>query len=76
MMKHLGHEFDFNKELSDMRGDIVYYVCNKCSIIVYVEVAEKNNIHTCRISLKNDFYGGNLPLNLTCDEVIIKDIIE
>jgi len=61
---HLGHDF------VDARG---YYSCHRCNIIVYNNI--NNDIivsHRCKLS---DGICG-FKLNLTCDEVIIKYIIE
>lgn len=70
MIDVLDHEFE-NKSLYDCDD---YYVCSKCQIVVF------ENYDTHKIYIGNDWNKtpgmDNQELNIKCDEVIIKSIIE
>jgi hypothetical protein len=66
-INYLGHLF----EIAD--GNFVYK-CEKCKILVWNSGIDKE----CNDwwLLNNELYHIGVKLNLTCDEAIIKDIIE
>lgn len=75
----LGHEFYFDMDRN--KKSSIYLICNKCRIIIYKYKPTyilNNNGETyyyCSNSYKQPEIGGKV-LNLTCNEMIIKNIIE
>jgi hypothetical protein len=73
---HMGHEFVHNSETGNVGSRCIYYTCSKCKIIIF----NTEDKYERKIFISNDWTGTpfepNDELNLTCDEVIIKNIIE
>jgi hypothetical protein len=65
-MIYLKHDFSIYKDSK------FFYKCNVCNLIVWVSMDK------CRFFIKEtpDDVQFNIKLNITCDEMIIKNIIE
>lgn len=75
MFKHLNHEF-VRIHIVD---DVVYFSCNLCKIIIYYSEEEKYIVsHANKDSSGKCILPEyvNNELKLTCEEVIVKSIIE
>ena len=75
MIEYLGHQFieyDINSK------DFYYFKCNKCLGIVFkFEINDSDDLLRVSSRALNTIKGhGRFYLDLTCDEVIIKNIIE
>ena len=74
-MNKLGHEFEI------YNGD-EYYKCVRCKLIINISPINKiifikgDRNETKFKTLLNNYSEYNTPLNITCDEYIIKSIIE
>lgn len=77
----LGHSFiemmEYRTKDSDSDSDSDYYICKRCDIIVfYVLKREVIFISNEWLPMAYNRFNDNVKLTQTCEEIIIKNIIE
>lgn len=65
-MEILGHEFYVDKEVAP---SFIEFKCNKCNLLVWAWKRSSNFIY-------DEIYIGSIILTITCDEFIIKKLLE
>jgi hypothetical protein len=69
---YMGHEFDFTEDyLSHLKFKHILYICKKCKIRCFL--SEHDNYVTW---YKIKYVTPEIILNITCNDMIIKNIIE